>query len=162
MLSLLMMVSSVLGAGPVVLHFAWPTHLQGSVKHTYVTHTDASFPSIQAQVTYRFSVQDGANGLHKMVPSDVQFAEPTSAMAVGEPSILLFDDHGAFKGIDHTKGDFLDRMSDGPLPLPAEKKAEIRAQIEAIQLSEAREKWDSSPGAGTASRSCLAPHRSAR
>src|SRR3954467_621137 len=96
---LLMIVPPLLSAAPVALHFAWPAHFQGSVKHTYVTHTDASLPSINAEVTYRFSVQEGANGLHKVVPSGVQFAEPTSALAVGEPSIVLFDDQGAFKGI---------------------------------------------------------------
>lgn len=146
MLSLLAIVPSLLSAAPVTLHFAWPAHLQGSVKHTYEVRSEASSPSISAKVTYRFTVQDGAKGLHKMVPSGVQYAEPASIMAVGEPGIVLFDDHGAFQGIEHTPGDLLDRMLDGPLPLPPEKKAEIRAQMEALQGSEAREKWDELTG----------------
>src|SRR4051812_32276333 len=105
MLSLLAIIPPLLGAAPVALHFAWPAHLQGSVKHTYEVRNDAALPTISAKVTFRFTVQDGEKGLHKLVPSEVQYEEPASIMAVGEPGIVLFDDHGAFKGIEHTKGD---------------------------------------------------------
>jgi len=131
MLYLLAIVPSLLSAAPVTLHFAWPAHLQGSVKHTYGRQDDASTPSIGTKVTYCFTVEDGANGLHKMVPSEVQYVDPTSSKVLGEPSILLFDDHGVFKGIEH---------------LPTEKKTKVHPQMEAIQLAAARATWDELTG----------------
>jgi hypothetical protein len=132
----------------VTLHFAWPKNLQGSVKHTYETHTDASLPQLKAEVKYRFAVQAADKGLHKMVPSDVQLGDVASALTVGEPSIVLFDGRGAFKGIEHTKGDMLDRMTDLPglPPLPPEKAAALHKQIEELMRSDAQEKWDELTG----------------
>ena len=146
LLLVILRTSAGAGPGPVTLHFAWPANLQGSVKHTYSNRSQADHPTIEGGVEYRFAVKDAPGGLHRVVPSDVRYAPPASIMAVGEPSIVLYDDRGAFKGVEHTKGDLLDRMTDGPLPLPPEKKAEIRAQIEALQQSEGREKWDELTG----------------
>jgi hypothetical protein len=141
----------VMGAAPapVTLHFAWPAGLSGSVKHTYVTRNDTSLPKLNVEATYRFTVQDveKEKGLRKVVPSDVKLPDMMSAMTVGEPSVVRFDERGAFQGIEHQKGDLFDRMvENGPLPLPPEKQAEVRAQMETMLNADAKEKWDELTG----------------
>jgi len=137
------------GAAPVTLHFAWPAKLSGTVKHTYTTRNDTKLPQFNAEATYRITVQDveKEKGLRKLVPSDVKLPDMTSAMTVGEPLVVRFDERGAFKGIEHQPGDLFDRMVEhSPLPLPEDKKAEVRAQVEGMMNADAKEKWDELTG----------------
>lgn len=148
----LLLMPALLGAAPaapVTLHFAWPATLSGTAKHTYVTRNDTKLPQFNAEATYRIAVQDveKEKGLRKLVPSDLKLPDMTSAMTVGEPSVVRFDEHGAFKGIEHQKGDLFDRMvENNPLPLPEDKKAQLRAQVEAMLNADAKEKWDELTG----------------
>src|SRR4051794_36908605 len=149
MLTILLLMLSAPPVAPVTLHFAWPAKLSGSVKHTYVTRNDTKLPKFDAEATYRFTVQDveKEKGLRKIVPSDVKLPDMMSAMTVGEPTVVRFDEHGAFKGIEHQPGDLFDRMVEhSPLPLPPEKKAEVRAQMETMLNADAKEKWDELTG----------------
>jgi hypothetical protein len=151
MLQILLLAPSLLSAAPapVTLHFAWPAKLSGSVKHAYQTQNDAKLPQFNAEVTYRFTVQDveKEKGLRKVVPSDVKLPDMMSAMTVGEPSVVRFDERGAFKGIEHQPGDVFDRMvENNPLPLPPEKKAQLRVQMETMLNADAKEKWDELTG----------------
>jgi hypothetical protein len=141
MLPVLLVVPSLLAAAPaapVTLRFAWPANLTGSIKNTWVLQRGPKQPPEQHEMASRFTVQEVKKGLRRMVSSD------TGASKGGDVSSLLFDDRGAFKGLEH-QGDMLDRI-DGPLPVPPEKRAELRAQLEAMMTGTVKEKWDEHTG----------------
>jgi hypothetical protein len=92
------------------------------------------------------TVEETRNGLRRLVPSEIEEKSFASRIALDSLDTVLFDREGAFMGIQLPEEGGLSHELSTAVPTSPEKQEELSQQINALQQSAARARWESLVG----------------
>lgn len=124
----------------VTLRFAWPEHFSARVSYAFTMNSPLGDTEVHRR--YWLSVAPTEEeGIHRLVPDDVEVSPPQYAAMVDPVPMLHFDDAGGFQGID-TPEELPGQQMLDVLPMEPQKKAELVERLVAVQEESAREYWE--------------------